>query len=680
MSGWEHKGDMGIMMNLLENSGIMFLIFSNLTALGFCEDTISAGDAKDILLPDPKIFFRIRVKDEETSRGIPLVSLTTQEGIIYYTDSAGNIAFFEPALMNREVYFLFESHGYSMEKEGFTNQQGRTLKVVPGGSVQITMKRENIAQRLYRITGSGIYHDSVLLGDKVPIEHPLMNAGVLGQDSTQVTVYKNKIFWIWGDTSNTRHPFSMNGHSTAATSLLSGQGGLDPEIGVNLDYFAEGNFVKKMVDLHEPGFLWWLGSLVSVRDKAGRERLLAHCVKVKPPLDTAGRCLVGFNDQRQVFEKVCDYPLDDIINPNGHPFLVKEKQGEYLYFFGIGMSRTKPTYNGVVNHGEYEAFTCLKNESRFNGTKEQLDRTEDGSLRFAWRKNTSPIGFQEQDRLIGSGHINPNEKWIGFVDFHSGQDILFHQGSIYYNEYRKRWVMIFNQNFGTSLLGEIWYAEGDTPLGPWMYAQKIVTHNDYSFYNSVQHPHFAKENGRILFFEGTYTKAFSGTKIPTPRYEYNQIMYKLDLGDERCALPVPVYKVKGGDFEYLTADKISEKGMAAEIAFFALDRPVKNCVPVYEYKDPKTGSTILTTEKPEHLKKEEFVIAFYTLASGSEEMKSTTTDLWEWIHPENKKRIYKLEGDIPEVGYVKTEKPLCRVWKYPRKFNPWNLYGYRRGR
>jgi len=668
------------MINFLENSGIMFLIFSNLTTLGFCGETISKGDAKDIPLPDPKIFFRIRVKDEETSRGIPLVSLTTQEGIIYYTDSAGNVAFFEPALMNRDVYVVFESHGYSMEKEGFTEKQAKILHVVPGGSAEIKMKRDNIAQRLYRITGLGIYQDSVLLGDKVPIEHPLVNAGVLGQDSTLATVYKNKIFWVWGDTGHTRHPFNMNGHSTAAVSDLPSLGGLDPEIGVNLHYFTEGDFVKKMVDHPSEGKLYWLGCLISVTDEKGIERLVAHCTKVTPPLESAGRFLVVFNDERQIFEKMRDYPKDDIVNPNGHPFLVKEKEGEYLYFSGAGVHRTKPEYESVADHGQYEAFTCFKEGIRFDETKDQLDRAEDGSLKFAWRKNTSLIDPKTQDTLIQKGFMKPEEKWFGFVDVDSGKDLVFHGGTIYWNEYLNRWVMIFNEVFGTSMLGEIWYAEGDTPLGPWYYAKKIVTHNKYSFYNAIQHPHFAKDNGRIIFFEGTYTKSFSGNEISTPRYEYNQIMYKLDLGDERFALPVPVYRVKGEVLEYLTAEKIPEKAESAEIAFFALDRPVKNAIPVYEYKDPKTGSTILTTEKREQLKKGKFIIAFYALAPGLEEMKSTTTDLWEGIHPENQKRIYNIEGDIVEKDYEKKETPLCRVWKYPRKFNPWKLYGYKRGR
>ena len=36
-----------------------------------------------------------------------------------------------------------------------------------------------------------------------------------------------------------------------------------------------------------------------------------------------------------------------------------------------------------------------------------------------------------------------------------------------------------------------------------------------------------------IFFEGTYTTSFSGNPTPTPRYDYNQIMYRLELDDPR---------------------------------------------------------------------------------------------------------------------------------------------------
>ncbi|MHC4619477.1 MAG: hypothetical protein ACYTEQ_17155 [Planctomycetota bacterium] len=97
--------------------------------------------------------------------------------------------------------------------------------------------------------------------------------------------------------------------------------------------------------------------------------------------------------------------------------------------------------------------------------------------------------------------------------------------------------MIVAQVEGTSYLGEIWYSAADAPEGPWLWARKVVTHEDYTFYNPAQHSFFDEEGGRIIYFEGTYTNSFSGTETATPRYNYNQIMYRLDLSDPRLALP-----------------------------------------------------------------------------------------------------------------------------------------------
>ena len=93
--------------------------------------------------------------------------------------------------------------------------------------------------------------------------------------------------------------------------------------------------------------------------------------------------------------------------------------------------------------------------------------------------------------------------------------------------------MIAVQQGGTSFLGEVWYAEADTPRRAVGYAVKVATHDRYSFYNPKQDPMFDKDGGRMIFFEGTYTHTFSGNPDATPRYEYNQIMYKLDLSDPR---------------------------------------------------------------------------------------------------------------------------------------------------
>src|SRR5262249_27819005 len=151
--------------------------------------------------------------------------------------------------------------------------------------------------------------------------------------------------------------------------------------------------------------------------------------------------------------------------------------------------------------------------------------------------------------------------------------ILAHGGSVYWNKYRGRWVMITVEFGGTSALGEVWYAEGDTPLGPWVYARKVVTHDRYSFYNPKQHPLFDKAGGRTIFFEGTYTREFSGNGERTPRYDYNQIMYKLDLATPLLFLPVPIYQFADRE----VPDRFGKKddlprGTDVALAFFAPDR------------------------------------------------------------------------------------------------------------
>ena len=107
-----------------------------------------------------------------------------------------------------------------------------------------------------------------------------------------------------------------------------------------------------------------------------------------------------------------------------------------------------------------------------------------------------------------------------------------HRGSIAWNSFRKRWVAIFTQLDGEpSPLGEIWYAEAEKPTGPWGRAIKVLSHETYSFYNPHLHADFTPEGSPILLFEGTYTTLFSKSPIKTPRYDYNQILYRLDLDD-----------------------------------------------------------------------------------------------------------------------------------------------------
>jgi hypothetical protein len=61
-------------------------------------------------------YFQIQIVDEATGRGVPLVEVTTVHGIRMWTDSAGIVAFHEPGLMDRDVFFSIKSHGYEFAR------------------------------------------------------------------------------------------------------------------------------------------------------------------------------------------------------------------------------------------------------------------------------------------------------------------------------------------------------------------------------------------------------------------------------------------------------------------------------------------------------------------------------------------------------------------------------------
>ena len=121
------------------------------------------------------------------------------------------------------------------------------------------------------------------------------------------------------------------------------------------------------------------------------------------------------------------------------------------------------------------------------------------------------------------------------VDAASGKPFRPHGCSIAYNAYRDCWTMITSELGGSSMLGEAWYLEAPRPEGPWINAVKILTHKNYSFYNPLQHPEMTTPDDPHLYFEGTYTKMFSGNEVPTPYYDYNQVMYRINLKDPRLA-------------------------------------------------------------------------------------------------------------------------------------------------
>lgn len=469
-------------------------------------------------------YFQIKVVDDQTGRGVPLVELETVYHLRFYTDSAGLVAFLEPGLMNRDVFFHVRSHGYEFPKDGF-GYAGKTLAVKPGGSVELKIKRHNIAERLYRVTGEGIYRDTVLLGGRAPLAEPLLNAQVAGQDTVMATPYRGKIYWFWGDTLRPKYPLGHFG-TAGATSELPGQGGLDPSVGVDLKYFSdEDGFSRPMVKLVDEGLVW-IDGLLTLADTTGREQLVAHYMRMKSLGEMLEHGLVAFNDETQMLEKLVAFDLKEKWRrPASHPVRFKDASGDYFYFPApFATVRVKADWRSLTNQASYEALAVTP--------------SVDGNAKWEWRTDRAPTGQKEEHELIRASKLRAENARYQITDAESGKPVELHTASICWNEFRKRWVMIAGEiGGGSSHLGEIWFTEAESPTGPWRAARKIVTHNKYTFYNPAQHPFFDQAGGRFIFFEGTYTEEFSGNPVATPRYNYNQILYRLDLANPRLRAP-----------------------------------------------------------------------------------------------------------------------------------------------
>jgi hypothetical protein len=259
--------------------------------------------------------------------------------------------------------------------------------------------------------------------------------------------------------------------------------------------------------------------------------------------------------------------------------------------------------------------------------------------------------------------LKPDEAILLLRDATTGKAVSGHNGSVHWNAYRRRWVMIICEAGGTSFLGETWYAEADTPLGPWVYARKVVTHKKYSFYNPKQHPMFDQDGGRLIYFEGTYTHTFSGNDDATPRYDYNQIMYRLDLADPRLNLPVPIYRLAGGGLGAMR--ELGPKDVRPRVAFFALERPAEGSVPVFLIRTDD-GRSVLDVEKRSQAQGPGEPV-FHALPADAEDAPATTVPLHALRRADGTIAGYAT-GDDPEpdaAGTRRSERPICRVWRNP---------------
>jgi hypothetical protein len=425
---------------------------------------------------------RIEVVEKESGWPVPLVELRTTHHVRFVTDNAGVIAFDLPEMMGRETWFDVIGHGYEVPKDGF-GMRGVRLVPKPGDVLKVEVTRMIVAKRLGRLTGGGIFGESQKLGR----ETTWQESGSFGCDSVQNAVHNGKLFWAWGDTTMARYPLGVFDMTSAVTPVQP-FASFEPPVRQVYDYFRDGKGFPRGVAKMPGSGPTWISGYVSLADRSGVSHLVATYVKINPPLEAYESGLCVWNGQASRFERLrvlwtkragrSEKPLA----PEGHPAFWTDAQGKAWVLFGDPLPK-------------------LRCPATFE----------------AWQ---DPSAWQA---------LTPQETLASARD---GKPVKPHSGSIAWNAYRKRWVTVFMEHFGKpSAFGELWYAEADTPTGPWGKAVKVLSHDNYTFYNPRLHPEVTPAESPILLFEGSYTVQFADKPAPTPRYDYTQILYRLDLDD-----------------------------------------------------------------------------------------------------------------------------------------------------
>jgi len=425
---------------------------------------------------------RIEVVEKGSQWPVPLVELRTTHNVRFVSDNAGVIAFDLPELMGRETWFDVVGQGYEVPKDGF-GYRGVRLTPRPETSLRVEVTRTIIARRLGRLTGAGLFAESQKLGERLEAKE----SGVLGCDSVQNALHGDRLFWVWGDTTLARYPlgiFDASGATTPAVPLAR----VEPPVSLDFSYFRDATGAPRGVARMPGSGPTWLTALVSLPASSGPPRLVAAYMKIKPPLEAYEWGLCAWNEatssferQRVVWSKTPQTPERPPM-PDGHAAFWTDPAGRRWVLFG-------------------NPFPVLRCPATFEGWSDASQ----------WERLQPQASLTAPDGAI----VKP------------------HSGAIAWSSWRKRWVTVFMQAWGKpSVFGELWYAEAEAPTGPWGTAVKVLSHDNYTFYNPRLHPEFTRTNSPVLLFEGTYTQTFADRPPITPRYDYNQILYRLDLDDE----------------------------------------------------------------------------------------------------------------------------------------------------
>jgi len=456
---------------------------------------------------------RIDVVDDKTGHGVPLVMLTTNFYTRYFSDSAGRVAI-ENDLENQNVWFSVLTDGYDLNVErtkgavqyGSPYDAGIVVNLTNDEEHVVYMKRNQIARRAYRLTGQGLYRDSVLTNASIPdsarnraMIDPL--SGVTGQDTLQVVNYQNAVWYFFGDTVCPRSARQNNCDSTGmytvgAVSSTIEKARTDPP---TFEYIAVGGSPTPIAPLYPLEQNTWTAAMFTSSDEKDM-----YAAYFKNPGDGASpseaRQGMMIWNGTQMVELGNEWPRDTTLSLNGahtiqvlSPKDMASGMNDFAWFVnGAVSSRVRRTRNDVANYSAFEKLDPPKSPSYSCNT-------------VNW--NT----YAQKYLCLGDNKVGNNESFGGTVP--------------------------------------LTIAWSDSLLGPYVNATVILDHGrtGMSCYNGLHLPHMDQD--QFVTVACTFTAMWSNTnRTPNlwstclfgqnshqgcarvvPRYEYNNIVSKVDL-------------------------------------------------------------------------------------------------------------------------------------------------------
>lgn len=171
--------------------------------------------------------------------------------------------------------------------------------------------------------------------------------------------------------------------------------------------------------------LVWVESLMLITDPTGTERLVATWARVGDDLEPVERGVAVFDDAAREFRPIAPMPADRK-HRSSHPVRVIEGGRAWWYLYPH--HRVPDDWHAVQDPAAYESYTC-------SGPGLAPSCT--------WRPGAPFLEDPtEERRAIAEGRLHPDAAHFALVDVETGRSMTSGTGSIAWNDYRGRWVMI----------------------------------------------------------------------------------------------------------------------------------------------------------------------------------------------------------------------------------------------